>query len=87
MRLIFGIFPLLAVPVLIYNLMVGITPLADHGPGAHAQFAINMVSGAKWEIFSGDILIIIAMIFFFIEILKATSTGTASIVNLSLIHI
>jgi hypothetical protein len=40
-----------------------------------------MVSGAKWDIYSGDILIIISLVFFFIEILKATSTGTASIAN------
>lgn len=77
MRLIFGIFPLLAVPVLIYNIMMGF------GDGAltHPQFTVGMVSGAKWAVSSGDILIILSLIFFFVEILKATSTGAASIAN------
>ena len=78
MRLIFGVFPLLAVPVLIYNIMMGV---GDGGLHAAPQFSIAMVSGAKWDIYSGDILIIISLVFFFIEILKATSTGTASIAN------
>lgn len=77
MRLIFGIFPLLAIPVLIYNIMMGF----GDGGLITTIMSVPMVSGGQWEVHSGDILVIIALVFFFAEILKATSTGTASIAN------
>jgi hypothetical protein len=82
MRALFGIFPLLAVPVIIYNLMA----FTYGGDNMTAQLAGEvvgpaMVSGAKWVISGGDILVLLSLAFFFIEILKSTSTGTASIAN------
>jgi hypothetical protein len=87
MRAIFGIFPLLAIPVIIYNLMAfgtsgqmgadNISPmihqLSDPAKGMH-------LFGA-WIVTSGDILVILSMVFFFVEILKSTSTGAATIAN------
>jgi hypothetical protein len=86
MRIIFGIFPLLAIPVLIYNLMGFAGPGADYATMAqslsHPIATLPMVApGSTWAISSGDILIILALGFFFVEILKSTSTGTASIAN------
>lgn len=88
MRAVFGIFPLLFIPVIIYNLMA----FAFGGGPSHAElmaesigkpiFTINMVApGAKWPISSGDVLVILSMLAFFVEILKSTSTGAASIAN------
>lgn len=91
MRAIFGIFPLLAIPVIIYNLM-GFT-FGEHTDAAtgllvnmSAQLQspltiLPMVSGAGWPISSGDILVILSMGFFFVEILKSTSTGSSTIAN------
>jgi len=86
MRIIFGIFPLLAIPVLIYNLMGFAGPGSEFASMAQSLSnpiaTLPMVSpGASWAISSGDILIILSMIFFFVEILKSTSTGTSSIAN------
>jgi hypothetical protein len=94
MRAIFGIFPLLAIPIIIYNLMAftfsgevdanGVArTMADQiGNPAYAIARIPMVSeGAVWAVTSGDLLILLSMGFFFVEILKSTSTGAATIAN------
>jgi hypothetical protein len=88
MRAIFGIFPLLAIPVIIYNLM-GFT--FGGGPDgtmtmtenlARPLWQVNMVAeGSTWAVSGGDLLIILSLGFFFVEILKSTSTGTATITN------
>jgi hypothetical protein len=94
MRAIFGIFPLLAIPVIIYNLMAftfgggvdanGVArTMADQiGNPAFAVARIPMVSeGAVWAVTSGDLLVVLSMCFFFVEILKSTSTGASTIAN------
>jgi hypothetical protein len=94
MRAIFGIFPLLAIPIIIYNLMAftfsgevdanGVArTMADQiGNPAYAIARIPMVSeGAVWAVTSGDLLVVLSMAFFFVEILKSTSTGAATIAN------
>jgi hypothetical protein len=93
MGAIFGIFPLLSIPVIIYNLMAFtfsgkdstgalLTMAQQMGDPAHAVARIPMVSeGAVWAVTSGDLLIILSMAFFFVEILKSTSTGSATIAN------
>jgi hypothetical protein len=94
MRAIFGIFPLLAIPVIIYNLMAFtfsgevdangvVRTMADQiGNPAYAIARIPMVSeGAVWAVTSGDLLVVLSMGFFFVEILKSTSTGASTIAN------
>jgi hypothetical protein len=86
MRMIFGVFPLLAVPVIIYNLMA--FAFGGHDGQTMAQnlsnplWNIHMVApGSSWAVSSGDLLVIFSLAFFFIEILKSTSTGAATIAN------
>lgn len=91
MRAIIGIFPLLAIPVLIYNLMAmtfggGVddagNALTMAGNISRPVWQIGMVSeGATWAVSAGDLLIILSMIFFFVEILKSTSTNSTTIAN------
>tara|TARA_B100000678_G_scaffold57471_2_gene46275 strand:+ start:4410 stop:4973 length:564 start_codon:yes stop_codon:yes gene_type:complete len=93
MRFIFGIFPLLIIPVAIYNLMAFLFTAAPADPttgnAAPAILAsldapmlsLPMVSGATWTMTGGDLLVLLALIFLFAEILKSTSTGTATIMN------
>lgn len=96
MRLIFGIFPLLVIPVILYNLMAlmvgsGAPPVDASGQAiATSQMAsllnerfvgLPMISGVEWELTKGDAIVLLAVIFLFLEILKSTSTGTATIVN------
>lgn len=98
MMAIFGIFPLLTIPVVVYNLMafffskapaVAAGTAATGADKAQAMVAtlnepmltLPMVSGAPWAMTGGDLLILVALGFLFIEILKSTSTGTATILN------
>lgn len=102
MRALFGIFPLLVIPVAIYNIMAfgfggsvpevpagldgavtnldGMTaPLLDTLNGV--MLSLPMISGVEWRLTSGDVLILLATGLLFMEVLKSTSTGTATIVN------
>lgn len=92
MMAIFGIFPLLTIPVVIYNLMAfvfnggGAATAEAAGPPIMASLdapmmTLPMVSGASWTLTGGDLLILVALVFLFVEILKSTSTGTATIMN------
>ncbi len=86
MRVIFGIFPLLAIPVIIYNLMAfgfgGHDGMTMAQSLANPIWTIPMVApDSHWQISSGDLLMIVSLGFFFIEILKSTSTGAATIAN------
>jgi hypothetical protein len=86
MRVIFGIFPLLAIPVIIYNMMALTANGADvNGVSAMAISLADPTLGmsvfGSWRVTSGDILIILSMCFFFVEILKSTSTGSSTIAN------
>ena len=93
MRVIFGIFPLLAIPIVIYNMMAFTaggfgSPEAEaaaNGASAIAMSLANPATAASvfgaWRISSGDILIILSMVFFFVEIIKSTATGSSTIAN------
>jgi hypothetical protein len=93
MRMIFGIFPLLAIPIVIYNIMALTgaafpTPEAEavaNGASAMAMRLANPADGwqifGSWRLTSGDILVILSMVFFFVEIIKSTSTGSSTIAN------
>ncbi len=98
MRLIFGIFPLLVIPVVLYNpiaLMGGgdVQTTNELGQTVQAQVApiqgllnerflgLPMISGVEWILTKGDAIVLLAVTFLFLEILKSTSTGTATIVN------
>lgn len=95
MRALFSVFPLLVIPVAIYAIMAfttggidadtlavgetAVAPLADRlNSGA---LTLNMISGVEWKLTNGDLLILFALALLFLEILKSTSTGTATIMN------
>jgi len=94
MRALLAIFPLLAVPVIIYNLMsLSVAADAEYfsvtGNSVapllaqlnNVVFTIDMIGGVTWELTAGDFLIVLSIMFLFLEILKSTSTGTATIIN------
>ena len=69
--------PLLIAPFLIYN------AVAFFAPGVswvEPLPPIAMVSGGKWEMSYGDILIVFAIILLFVEIVKATRIGMRTII-------
>lgn len=81
------LFPLLIIPVLIYNI-IGV--LGGGGPeGAKAvqdnmmsaALTLPMPSSAVWTVTWGEILVLIALFLLFVELLKSTGTGTMEIFN------
>ena len=98
MRAIFGIFPLLVIPVALYNLLAfgfggSLETVNEFGEAVKADiapiqgllnstfFSLPMISGVKWVLTKGDAILLAAIVFLFLEILKSTSTGTSTIVN------
>ena len=98
MRAIFGIFPLLVIPVALYNLLAvgfggSVETANEFGEIVRADAApilsllgdrfmgLPMISGVEWVLTKGDAIVLLAVIFLFLEILKSTSTGTATIIN------
>ncbi len=74
--------PLTIIPFVLYNLLtlIGINFNVDGG-GSLVGDGITMLSGGIWKLTWGDVLLLIAMVVLFIEIVKATYTGTASMLN------
>ncbi|MGE0829596.1 MAG: hypothetical protein AB7O04_09620 [Hyphomonadaceae bacterium] len=100
MAAIFNVFPLILIPVLMYNIWAfgrtatGTTsadvralldrqifsvPMAssESAVGAAGAFSQNV----HWVVSGGDLLILVALLLLFVELLKSTSTGTAAIFN------
>ncbi len=78
------LFPLLLIPVVIYNLFALGGGVIAHGDVQHlltATFSITMFSGDTWKIGFGDFLILLSLALLFIEIIKATHTTSAELIN------
>ncbi|MBA4782931.1 MAG: hypothetical protein H2045_06895 [Rhizobiales bacterium] len=74
-------FPLLVLPLILYNLLsFGLMRVAGpiwQGPA----LSLPMISGADFILSRGDLLILFALGLLFFEILKATRTARATIVD------
>ena len=79
--------PLLVVPVVIYLIVVGFGVLGAGGVAAAEQalrdplFSIPMVSGGAWNVGTGDLILFLALILLFFELLKSTRIGSISIIE------
>jgi len=83
---IFTIFPLLTLPVLIYNFMAwsgaAFTSAQAVRDRLNEDFLfVQMASGAEWTITPGHALICVGLLALFFELLKSTGIGRAAIVN------
>jgi hypothetical protein len=87
MGAIFGIFPLILIPVLIYNIIAFTgSALSGGAQGVREQMAktamsVPMASQVQWLLSWGDVLVLLSLVLLFIELLKSTSTGTSAIFN------
>jgi len=71
-------FPLLLVTFAIYNIIAFLMPgVAWTGPA----FTVHMVSGADWTTSAGDILVTLAILLLFGEIMKSTRIGIRTVVD------
>jgi hypothetical protein len=88
MGAIFNVFPLILIPVLTYNIWAFGSTAANNNNSqvvrnhlGDAWLNVPMASGVEWVVSFGDVLVLMALILLFIELLKSTSTGTAAIFN------
>src|ERR1700749_1834420 len=85
----FAAMPLLALPVIIYNL-IGLT--LEGGLSAidattrmnERLFNIRMPSNVDWPVSLGDLLLAVSLVVLFIELLKSTTSRKVAIINHSL---
>lgn len=53
----------------------------DFSPTAGAMFSLPLISGGIWQPTAGDFLIILGVVFLYIEIFKSTRSDAASIIE------
>ncbi|MFZ5668628.1 MAG: hypothetical protein ACOY4K_03980 [Pseudomonadota bacterium] len=85
----FAAFPLLALPVLVYNLVAltlqgGFGSQAASGRFNEPLFTVAMTSGSPWPVSLSDLLLAGALVVLFIELLKSTTSRRIAIINHSL---
>ncbi len=85
----FAAVPLLALPVLIYNLialtLAGGFKAFDPSARLDGQlFTIHMTSRAEWPVSMGDLLLAASLVVLFVELLKSTTSRKIAIINHSL---
>lgn len=75
----FTMFPLLTLSLLVYGIMA--MALGGAAWTNEAVFTVSMISGDDWVVSGGDLFLMFSLFLLFIEILRATKTGTDSILN------
>lgn len=85
----FAALPLLALPVLAYNLVVltltgGFNAVDATERLTTPLFQVRMTSHIDWPVSTADLLLAAALVVLFIELLKATTSRQAAIINHSL---
>ena len=74
--------PLMIVSFILYNLgLAGLFGPVSGDPWSGAIFSVGMMSGGVWTMTVADLMVVIALILFFIEILKSTRTSNASVLD------
>lgn len=79
------IVPLLIIPIFLY-ILISMTA-GEAGTAARLQanlFSMPMMSGGRWAFSLGDFILLIGLVFLFMEIIKAARTKSDAIVNHSL---
>lgn len=71
-------FPLLLVPFAIYNIIAFLMPGVSW-TGTITN--VPMISGGDWTMSAGDMLIVLAIILLFAEMMKSTRIGVRSVVD------
>ena len=72
--------PLLLIPFLLFNLGLSGVLGADD-VFIRSLFSVEMMSGGTWTMQWGDLLVLIALLILFVEIMKSTRSGSASIID------
>jgi hypothetical protein len=74
--------PLLIIPFLVYNLgLAGLFGETGGDPFEAEVFSVIMMSGGVWTMTAGDLLIVLALLLLFVELIKSTRTSNKSIID------
>ncbi|MDN2568356.1 hypothetical protein N1F89_19195 [Aquibium sp. A9E412] len=77
-----GHVPLMIVPFILYNLgLAGLFGGAAPQVWDAVLFDVAMVSGGLWTMTLGDLMVVVALALLFVEVVKATRTSNASVVD------
>jgi hypothetical protein len=77
-------FPMILIAVLAYNAVAFVSGAAgqhDINAVLGQNFSLPMFSGDRWKITAGDMLMALALLLLFVEVIKATRTTHREIVN------
>jgi len=82
----FTVFPLMIVPVIIYNILAlgGSTFSSVQAVRERLDtdfLAVSMASNVSWDITPGHALIALSLLMLFFELLKSTGIGRAAVMN------
>lgn len=72
-----GSLPLLAVTIIAYNVIVFLTGFTMET----GVIPLSLISGAVWTITVGDLVLTLGLLLLFLELINATRTGAATIIN------
>ncbi|RYH06913.1 MAG: hypothetical protein EON57_06295 [Alphaproteobacteria bacterium] len=74
--------PLLLIPLIAYNFFAFLFMGGNPAAWAETQLmTIPMVSGVSWALTAGDLMLVVGLVFLFLEVLKSTNTGRSSVVE------
>tara|TARA_B100001245_G_scaffold234277_1_gene219511 strand:+ start:163 stop:567 length:405 start_codon:yes stop_codon:yes gene_type:complete len=73
--------PLMIIPFIAYNVIIAGFGGTALGNLTTTLVEVPMMSGAVWSMSIGDLMIVVALILLFVEILKATRTGSWSVMD------
>ena len=73
--------PLMAIPLILYNVLVIVQRRTGGGFFTAPLFTVPMIKGAQWVFTRGDLIILVTMLFLFAELVKATYTSSVSLID------
>lgn len=79
----YQMLPLLGISLIVYSVLTLTGALGAGDQPWHEMLFVdlNLVSGENWKISFGDVFLLFSMGLLFVELLRATKTGSASIMN------
>jgi hypothetical protein len=73
--------PLIAIPLILYNVMVLFAGGDADGFFRAPLISVTMIKGAQWQFSRGDLIVLVTMLFLFAELVKATYTTSVSLID------
>jgi hypothetical protein len=70
-------FPLLLIPFVLYNMVAFLLDLSF----STTLFTMSLLSGARLEVTTGNMLVVLAVLLLYLEILKATRLSTKAVMD------